>query len=106
MSTAFVELEGSPVIQIGAQGTQATRRFKIAWDDWEPFVSELPGGWRRVGDAFQAIDPLPFPGLPTVVIDHVEVRPFDPDNPDGSLLANLQHGTNRYPHAGALITAS
>ncbi|MCE9545553.1 MAG: hypothetical protein K8T25_08555 [Planctomycetia bacterium] len=105
MTIAFEELEGSPVIAVGADGTTARRVFRVAWADWPQFVRDLIGSYRRAGTDYYFIPPLEFPGLPGVVVSSLEVSPFDPGNPDGTEVSTLTSGTNSYPAAGAKITA-
>lgn len=104
MAVAFEEMEGSPTVSIGPGGTQAKRIFRVAWNDWQDFAEELTGGWRRVSGAYQLREPLPFPGLPNVVVDSLQVAPFDARNPAGSHVSTLTRGLNEYPSAGALVT--
>jgi len=105
MPIAFEELEGSPTVSITGAGTQARRIFRVAWEDWTDFAEQLTGGWRRVNGQFQLVEPLPFPGLPNVVVERVDVAPLDPRNPQGNDIASLIRGTNTFPHAGAKVTA-
>jgi len=106
MSIPFEELEGSPTIVIGPDGTVAKRIFRVAWADWPALVQELIGAYRRVGDQYHFTAPLAFPDLPGVVVTALEVAPMDPENPDGANVSTLQSGTNHYPAAGARITAT
>ena len=104
MTVEFAELEGSPTIQIASDGTTATRIFRVPWDDWQTFAERLTGGWRRVNGEYRLIDPLPFPGMRNVVVDRLQIAPFDPRNPEGALVASVSQGLNRYPAAGAKLT--
>ncbi len=105
MSVAFEELEGSPTIRISESGTVATRVFRVAWDDWTDFARELVGHYELVACTFQFVAPLAFPDIPNLVVADIAVEPFDPDNPEGSEVSTLTSGTNRYPDAGAKVTA-
>jgi len=104
MSIPFAELEGSPTIQLSPGGTTATRVFRVEWDHWQTFAERLTGGWRRVNGQYRHIPPLPFPGLSNVVVDSVQVAPFDPRNPAGETVLSAANGLNRYPAAGAKLT--
>ena len=106
MSIAFEELEGSPTVAIGPEGTFAQRIFRVAWADWPALAQELLGAYRRVGDQFHFTPPLEFPDLPGVVVTALSVAPMDPENPDGAAVGTLGSGTNRYPAAGARVTAT
>ncbi|HEY1600771.1 MAG TPA: hypothetical protein VGG64_14275 [Pirellulales bacterium] len=106
MTVAFEELEGSPKIRVNEQGTTAVRSFRVAWDDWQEFVHDLIGIFRVLGLATQFVPPIEFPGLPNLIVSDVQVEPFDPDNPDGSLGVSLGSLTNAYPSGGARVTAT
>lgn len=106
MAIAFEELEGSPTVDIGQQGTTARRVFRVAWDDWPQFARELVGRYETVGDDFVFVAPLEFPGLPNLIVADVAVEPFDPENPDGAEVTTITSGTNAYPDAGAKVTAT
>ncbi|MCE9555204.1 MAG: hypothetical protein K8T91_17785 [Planctomycetes bacterium] len=106
MSVPFEELEGSPTVSIGPEGTVARRIFRVAWTDWLPLARQLIGSYRRVGEQFHFVPPLEFPDLPGVVVTALDVAPMDPENPDGAEVHSLHSGTNRYPAAGARITAT
>lgn len=106
MSISFEELEGSPTINITQQGTTALRLFRVAWDDWPAMVRELIGHYELVGSQARFSAPLEFPGVGNLVVAEISVEPFDPGNPEGSELASLSAGANRYPAAGARIAAT
>lgn len=105
MAVSFVELEGSPTVDVGGDGVRARRVFRVAWDDWRDFAVELIGGWIRVDDQYRLVYPQTFPGLPSVYVERLSVAPFDPGNPRGDEVLTLGSGTNRYPDAGARVTA-
>lgn len=101
----FEELENSPRIAINQQGVNAIRVFKLAWADWQAFARELIGTWRIIGGATQFISPIPFPGLPNLIVWEVSVEPFHPDSPDGNVAVSLGAFTNTYTAGGAKVTA-
>jgi hypothetical protein len=105
MSIAFEELAGSPTIEVEHDGVRARRVFRVAWDEWRDFARTLLGGWTRIESTYRWIPPQPFPGLPHVLVERIEVAPFDPDNPEGDAVLSIAHGANRYPDAGAQVTA-
>jgi hypothetical protein len=105
MPVAFEELEGSPTIRISESGTVATRVFRVAWDDWIDFARELVGEYALDACDFEFTPPLAFPNMPNLVVADIDVEPFDPGNPEGSEVSTLGSGTNRYPVAGAKVTA-
>ncbi len=105
MTIAFEELEGSPTIKVDEQITTATRVFRVAWDDWREFVLSLVGGYEAVGCNLLFQPPLAFPDLPNLAVSEVQVEPLDGGAPEGSDVATLVSGTNRYPDAGAKVTA-
>ena len=100
------ELEGSPVIDVDEDGTSATRIFLLpVWDDWRKFAAVLVGRYEVLGVNVQFFRPMEFPGHPNLIVSRVEVEPFDVGRPEGSTVATLERGMNRYPHAGAKVTA-
>jgi hypothetical protein len=105
MSVAFEELEGSPRLEIGADGARATRSFRVAWDDWLEFARLLVGQYVVVGGEFTFVPPLPFPGWPSLLVAELSVEPMEPGDPDALPLASPGSGTNRYTLCGARITA-
>jgi hypothetical protein len=105
MPIAFEELEGSPKIRIIESGTVATRVFRVAWDDWVDIARSLVGEYALVDCVFEFVPPLEFPDMPNLVVSEIDVEPFDPGNPEGSEVSTLTSGTNRYPDAGAKVTA-
>jgi hypothetical protein len=105
MAITFEELEGSPRIRANEQGTTATRLFKVAWSDWQPFARLLVGTYETVGAAIQFVPPLAFPGFQNLLVDEISIDPFDPRNPDGAEVSSITSGTNSYPDAGARVTA-
>lgn len=104
MAVVFEELEGSPSFRVTAGGRfQGTRRFKVAWNDCADFVVELVGGYRMEEGSFVYTPPATFPLASHATVVEAQVEPFPPDNPDGSELASLTIGANRYEYA--LVTA-
>jgi hypothetical protein len=106
MPVSFEELEGSPRLAVREEGASAVRTFRVAWNDWPAFARELVGSYRLVGGAYHFVEPLSFPGMPNMVVDELEVRPFGPTAPDGSQVSSLVSGTNRYPTGGASVRAT
>lgn len=106
MTSPFEELEGSPTIHVGPEGTTAQRIFRVAWADWPALAQELLGTYRRVGNQFMFTPPVEFPDLPGVVVTALDVAPMDPENPHGAAVGSLTSGTNAYPAAGARVTAT
>lgn len=93
MPVFYEELDGSPAITMDRRGGSARRMVKIAWDDIDPFFSELfPSPFSGYGDAS-------FPGYPWLVVDTVQVEPFSPD-PRG-----LNEDLNYFP-SGAKVTVN
>ena len=102
----FEELEGSPLLEINQQGITATRRFRIAWADYERFVAELAGVSLDVGGSVVVSEPLAFPGRrDDLQVDGVRIEPFDPTRPDGAELGTLSAGANVYA-GGARVTVT
>lgn len=106
MAIAAEELAGSPRISISQQGTVAVRTFRVAWDAWQEFARLLIGTYRTVGSGSYYIPPLPFPGLPNLIVWDLAIEPLDPDSPDGAEPVTLETSTNRYPSGGAKVTAT
>jgi hypothetical protein len=105
MTVAFEELEGSPLVRIAEQGTAAERLFRTAWDDWPALASELIGSYATVGREFVFSPPIEFPGMPNLVAAEIAIEPLDGGRPEGDEASTLTSGTNKYPHAGALVRA-
>lgn len=105
MSIAFEELEGSPTLTVDEGRTTATRAFRVAWDDWQAFAQSLVGSYQVVGCTFIFQPPLAFPGMPNLAVARIDVEPLDGSSPEGSAVTTLASGTNRYPAAGAKVTA-
>jgi len=106
MTVAFEELEGSPRIRVNEQGTTAIRAFRVAWNDWQEFTRALIGEFRAFGLATQFLPPIDFPGLPNLIVNDLQVEPFDPGNPSGGAGVTLGAQTNAYPDGGAKVTAT
>lgn len=106
MAVSFEELAGSPTIRVDEDGTQAVRRFRVAWSDWLPFARELVGEYRVTGGAFAFIPPKAFPGFANMLVQELEIEPFEPGGPDGAAVGTLTSGVNQYPSGGALVTAT
>jgi len=73
--------------------------------DHPAFARLLVGRYRRVGCSHEFVPPLAFPGEPNLIVSDIDVEPFDAEGPEGSLVTTLTSGTNRYPAAGAKVTA-
>lgn len=106
MPIPFEELAGSPRLRVTDEATIAQRVFRVAWADWPAFVGELVGGYALVGGAFVFTLPIEFPDLPNLVVAEIDVEPFVPDRPIGDEVSTLTSGVNRYPDAGAQVTAT
>ena len=105
MAIAFEELEGSPSIVIGQTEAHAKREFRVAWSDWREFAETIVGGWKKTGATYRRRPPLEFPGIDDMVIDRVEVAPFDRFAPSGGDIESISRGTNAYPTGGASVSA-
>lgn len=102
----FEELPDSPKIRINPKtGIQATRIFRINWDDWGAFARELLGVVSLVGGQQLSASPFGFPEVPYLVIDDFSIDPMMGDSPDGTHPVTLSSRTNSYP-GGAKITVS
>jgi hypothetical protein len=106
MPVSFEELEGSPRIVIGEDGTEAARLFRVAWNDWPAFARELVGSYQLVAGQFHFQKPLEFPGMPNLVVADLAIEPLLPSTLDGSQVTSLRSGTNRYTSGGALVRAT
>ncbi len=99
------ELEGSPLISINEDGTRATRMFRLpGWDLWPAFARELIGRFVLVGGNCTFVRPLAFPGHDNLIVHALDIAPLDPARPVGGFVG-LEAGANRYPSAGAKVTA-
>ena len=105
MGVPFEELAGSPQIRVGTEGLTAVRMFRVAWDHWQSFLQELVGHYRLVGGQWTFVDPQPFPGMPNLVVQRVEIEPFEPALPDQQILNDPARGLNTYSQSGAKVTA-
>lgn len=100
----FEELQGSPRIALSSDGAIAVRKLIVPWDQWDTLAAELYGYARDVAGSIALVEPLPFPGeRPNLIVDEIEVEPFEPSSPDGRDVVTLTSGVNRYA-AGALLT--
>ncbi len=99
----FEELEGSPRIRLTQKGMEATRTFKVAWEDWEGFLGELVGYADLVAGALDLATPFAFPGFENLFVDSADVEPFEPGNPRGPV--DMVFATNSYD-AGAKVTVN
>lgn len=106
VAIGFEELEGSPVIRLSRRGVVAVREFRCAWSDWQALARLLVGEFELVGSAARFTRPLPFPGVPNLVVDEIAVEPFDGGAPEGDTVSTLESGTNAYSLAGARVTAT
>ncbi len=106
MAVSFEELAGSPTIRVNEDGTRAVRRFRIAWSDWLSFARELVGEYQVTGGSFVFIPPKSFPGFSNMLVQELDVEPFEPSGPDGADVGTLTSGVNQYPTGGALVTAT
>lgn len=100
----FEELERSPMIWISQGAARATRVFRVPdWSQWQAFVRVLVGRWTAVGVSPVFVAPLAFPGYPTMLVDEVQIEPFDAMSPDGTVPVDLATTTNTYAQ-GARVT--
>jgi len=101
----FQELEDSPRIKIKLNATTATRKFLVAWDDWKDFAIELLGSYTVTGTTTNITPPIEFPGVDNLIPIDVDVSPFMPDSPTGTVSVTLDGQHNEYA-AGAVVTVS
>ena len=100
----FEEFEGSPRLSYRQDGVTATRRFKVAWADYEAFAVECMGKFGGVGSQINSQGPVIFPGDRTdLIADSIDVEPFEPSAPVGSSITSLTVGGATYA-SGALVT--
>lgn len=92
MPVPFQELGGSPTEQYGLDGFTARREFLIAWEDRDAFATEVLGAAASHGGSTW----VHYPGKSTAVAVRLRYEPFDPDNVDVKLLAELADGPNSY----------
>jgi len=64
------------------------------------------GSYQVVGGTFVFSPPVEFPGLPSLLVEELEVEPFDPASPDGDGVTTLTSTPNTYTAAGARVTAT
>src|SRR4051812_34060711 len=102
MPVAFIELEGSPTIEVRDGQIAAARVFRVAWDDLTQFVNELWGSWSIVGGTFVFTLPAEFPGLPLCIVHEIAAEPFDAQSPLGATLSDLNVGLNSRASDGRL----
>ena len=95
----FQELDSSPTIDINTQDMTASRRFLVAWADWQNFAQEVIGTYRVVGTVVQYVTPLPFPGQANLLPDSISIRPQMPDAPLGTTSVTLGSVHNEYTNA-------
>ncbi len=98
------ELAGSPRLTVTQEGTTAVRFFRVSWDRWPSFVRELVGEYQLVGDQWVFREPQPFPGMPNLVVERVEIKPFEPALPDLQSFFQSDRDLNRYDQSGAHVT--
>ncbi|MBL9124454.1 MAG: hypothetical protein JNG90_12535 [Planctomycetaceae bacterium] len=104
MATPFEELAGSPTIHFRDGSFTAMRRLLVAWDDALPFLVELYGGWRLVGDELSVDPPSHFPGVPAALVTDITVEPFPPDSPNSNPAMTLASAANGYDRALLTVT--
>jgi hypothetical protein len=102
MPVAFKEIGGSPVEDYASGGFSARREFLVAWEDRDAFAAEVLGQAAQYG----ATPSLNYPGKTSVFATSVRFEPFDPDNPDPKVLADLAAGLNSYSHSFAKATVA
>lgn len=103
---SFEELENSPRIRGDSQGITAVRMFKVDWSDYQAFVGELAGLYQNIAGSIVFGKPLQFPGGNTdLLVDEVEVEPFEGSSPVGTSIVNLTQGCSTYS-TGAKVTAT
>lgn len=104
----FEEIEGSPTLDVGENGSTAQRRFRLTdWSRCLDFILELRGIFITVAGQIQATPPLRFPGFGMSFNNFVCVRARVERGigaVNGSSVTSLISGTNTYG-GGAFIVA-
>lgn len=102
----FEELESSPRIRADQQGVTAVRMFRVNWADYDAFCGELMGIYRNVAGSIVYGPALPFPGGNLdLIVDEIDVEPFDGSSPNGSTIVSLTQGISTHAN-GAKVTAT
>lgn len=70
-----------PQIRVTRNGIEATRVMRIEWDDVDAYLEELTGTEFVAGNVIQRTNPVTFPGKPWLLLDGVDLVPFDDENP-------------------------
>ena len=91
----FEELAGSPTIRINEKGCEGTRVFRTPWETWRDFVKEIVGYSDLIGYVASMATPLSFPGFGNMLVDTIDVVPFEDSAPDGGYV-DLYYYTNSY----------
>lgn len=99
MAIAFEELAGSPTVRFHDGSFNAVRRLLVDWQDAIPFLVELYGGWRFMGEELDYLPPASFPGVPAALATEITIEPFPADSPQSHPEITLQSPTNAYDRA-------
>lgn len=100
----FEELGGSPTISVTQKKTTAKRMFRTNWSDWQAFSSEVIGGPGAGFFGFGSInDPTTFPGFDRMVVEDIDIEPFEPESPTGGV--DVWTLTNAYDGGAKIIVS-
>ncbi len=70
-----------PQIRVTRNGIEATRVMKIEWADVDAYLEELTGTEFVAGNVVRRTNPVTFPGKSWLLLDGVDLVPFDNKNP-------------------------
>jgi hypothetical protein len=76
ITIAFEELDGSPEETITDEGFAAVRTLKCAWADRRILAVELKGSALKIGSNTVYIGAESYPGVPSMTVADVQIRPF------------------------------
>ncbi|HEY4313213.1 MAG TPA: hypothetical protein VGN12_27425 [Pirellulales bacterium] len=86
-------------------GMYATRILRCNWSDANALCRELLGVIEFVAGVPNFVNPLTAPGLQYLIVNQIDVEPFDGDSPDGDTELTLGTTASTYEGVGAMVTA-
>jgi hypothetical protein len=100
MTTAFKELAGSPREVFTTEGMRAQRRLLVLWADRRALITELLGNGAEFGGVLSA----QYPDYEPVVVDRIQVRPWNPSPDEQGAFTDVESDLNAYTGQYAEIT--
>jgi hypothetical protein len=104
LGVPFEEMEGSPTVQfVRGKGLSGTRILRCDWNNYAALARELLGVIAFVAGAPVSATPLSFPGIEFLIVKDIDIKPFQPNSPDGNHPVDILSACNTYAN-GALLT--